>query len=266
MCNKSYVESNCKVIEFYQKTENICLVRLESKQISELVKPGQFVNVQVSDDKIPTPILRRPFAVSDVYGDIFEIIFEVKGRGTAILKNKMIPGSYFNISGPLGNTFFDMNSDRKKILLAGGLGIAPIKLLGKHLISLGKDVSLFWGNRDKSQFFDLQEFESMDLKLFVSTDNGSLGFKGNILDLLKNTQDSEDLKNADIYVVGPTVMMKAVSSYLHDKGVECQVSLEEPMACGIGVCQGCAVEKSDGTGFLLVCKDGPVFYSSKIKI
>jgi dihydroorotate dehydrogenase electron transfer subunit len=264
MC-KTYYESEAVVVQFKEETENICSVWLQSEEITKIAKPGQFANIQVSDSKTPNPVLRRPFAISSVEGDKFEMIFDVVGRGTEILRKTLIPGAKFNISGPLGNGFLNLDSGRKKLLIAGGLGIAPIKYLMNHFIKVGADTTLIWGNRDKSNFFDLNSYLDSNVKFFITSDNGSIGFSGNVLDLIERSAEGlEDLSNYDIYVVGPTPMMRAVSEYLTKKGIDSQVSLEEPMACGIGVCQGCAVERKDGDGFYLVCKDGPVFYASTI--
>ncbi|PID26995.1 MAG: hypothetical protein CR982_07400 [Candidatus Cloacimonadota bacterium] len=264
MC-KIYYESKAKVVDFKEESKNIYSVWLESKEIVKDSKPGQFINVQVSNTENSIPVLRRPFAISSIDGNNFQLIFDVVGRGTNIFKENLKIGKVFNVSGPLGNSFFDIDNDKKKLLIAGGLGIAPIKYLMEYFLEKDRDVALIWGNRDKSQFFELDKYLSSNIKLFITSDNGSVGFNGNVLDLLKSSIDKfGDFKDYDIYVVGPTPMMRAVSNYFLEKGVETQVSLEEPMACGIGVCQGCAVEKRGGNGFFLVCKEGPVFKSSTI--
>lgn len=269
-CNKRYYEESCEVINSKFITESVVSVFFKSKNIADNVKPGQFINIQAGKDKSTIPVLRRPFAISDVNKkkSLFEITFQIKGKGTKILSEILIPGFKANILGPLGNGFNITPNNNKKLLIAGGLGIAPIKILLNNFLETQNDVTLIWGNKSKEDFFSLEYYLDKKSKLFISSDDGSIGFEGNALDMLKaelSNKNIKDLKFYDIYVVGPTAMMKAISSYILEKNLNCQISLESAMACGIGVCQGCAVETKDESGYKLVCKDGPVFYANEVK-
>lgn len=260
MSTYNYCEERVKISSFKKERENVYSVWFESTEILKRFKPGQFVNVQVSENLIP--VLRRPFAISCVKDGKFEMIFEIKGRGTKLFCASMEVGKEFNISGPLGNGFNLSGMNKKKLLIAGGLGIAPIKVLADYFSSKGDDVTVVWGNRDKADFFDMDYYLNKNMMFLIASDNGSVGFNGNVVDLISSESNGgslDKLENYDIFAVGPTPMMRAVGKYLSRFNLSCQVSLEEPMACGLGVCQGCAVKKKDGTGFKLVCKDGPVF-------
>lgn len=269
MTQARYYEVKAEILSFKEETGRIISCIVKSKEISSAAKPGQFVTIQVNDSKSGIPVLRRPFAVSYVKNDRFEFIFDIVGRGTELLKNIVTKEKYINILGPLGNGF-DLKSQKKeKLLIAGGIGIAPIKRLVQHFSGTDCVITLIWGNRNQSGFFDTDFFIEQNIKLFIATDDGSLGFEGNVLQMLKSEIKNKNLKsliNYDIFVVGPDQMMKAVSRYVEEMKNICQISLETPMACGIGVCQGCAVKKKNEDGYYLVCKDGPVFYSDKIVI
>lgn len=268
MITGNYYEEQNRVISIKEVRNHVFSVWLESDKIAQSSVAGQFVNVQVGDSTYIEPVLRRPFAIASVDGNKYEIIFHEVGRGTEMLKKLLQPGKFANILGPLGNGFDLKGNNKEKLLIAGGLGIAPIKSLMEKYISLGIKTTVIWGNRDKSDFFDLDYYMNQDIMLFISSDNGSIGFEGNVLEMLQSeirNSRIEAIDKYDIYAVGPTPMMRGVADYLLAEGYSCQVSLETPMACGMGVCQGCAVEKRQEPGYLLVCKDGPVFDATEVK-
>jgi dihydroorotate dehydrogenase electron transfer subunit len=267
MKEADYFEVKAEIVSYKKETSKIysCIVR--SEQISSAAKPGQFINIQICSALEKTPVLRRPFAISHIDRDCFEFIFDIVGRGTEILKKAVKTEKTLNILGPLGNGFDISSNVKEKLLIAGGVGIAPLKSLVQYFSNKDCNTTLIWGNRSKTHFFNLDFFIDQNLKLFIATDDGSTGFEGNVLQLLKseiNNKNLKDLKKYDIFVVGPDPMMKAISGYIQQMNSRCQVSLETPMACGMGVCQGCAVKKKNGDGYYLVCKDGPVFYSDTI--
>lgn len=269
MCNheNNYFEEKVEVISFREKKKGVYSVWFNSEKIALTAKPGQFLNIQVSDETSIIPVLRRPFAISSVLDNTFEMMFHVVGRGTELLSKIMTPGKQMNVLGPLGNGFKIFKNEKPKLLIAGGIGIAPLKSLMQYFVSKGEKVVLVWGNRDKSDFFDIDFFMDQDIMLYISSDNGSIGYEGTVLEMLKSEIANSrigKIEDYDSYVVGPTPMMKAVADYFLENDQSCQVSLEEPMACGIGVCQGCAVKKRNEDGYLLVCKDGPVFDAGEI--
>ena len=267
MTATSYSEERAEIISVKEETERIISCVVRSEKIASDSLPGQFVTVQVNNGKNSIPVLRRPFAVSTVKGDQFEFIFDVVGKGTELLKKKVKEEKYLHILGPLGNGFNLKSHKKQKLLIAGGIGIAPIKRLVQHFSKTDCQTTLIWGNRNKAGFFDTDYFIDQNIRLFIATDDGSTGFEGNVLQMLKSEIKNKNLSNLshyDIFVVGPDPMMKAVCGFVEEMKNVCQISLETPMACGMGVCQGCAVKKMNEEGYYLVCKDGPVFYSDKI--
>ncbi len=239
-----------------QLGERIYQIKLHSPKIAKLVKPGQFCNIKVSDSDFP--LLRRPFSVSNVDGDYISILFDIHGEGTKILSEKE-NGNVLNILGPLGNGFNFLGDYKTAIFVAGGLGAAPFPLLVKHLND--KAIVSFIGARNKN--FIIQE----DLpNPQIATDDGSLGYKGNVVELLSNYIIQNDLKEFRIFSCGPNPMLKALQELSKDGNYECQISVECAMACGFGICQGCPIETSNGEGYKLVCKDGPVFNAMEVTL
>ncbi|HAQ60995.1 TPA: dihydroorotate dehydrogenase electron transfer subunit [Candidatus Delongbacteria bacterium] len=268
MTGVKYSEERVEIISVKEGSNNIISCVVRSELIATTSLPGQFVTVQVNNRGAGCiPVLRRPFAISNVKKDRFEFIFDVVGRGTELLKKVLKEEKCLNILGPLGNGF-DLKSEKKqKLLIAGGIGIAPVKRLVQYFSTTDCRTTLIWGNRNKSGFFDTDYFIDQNIKLLICTDDGSMGFEGNVVDLLESEIKNKNLNSMsdyDIFVVGPDPMMKAVCVSVGKRNTVCQVSLETPMACGMGVCQGCAVKKKNEEGYYLVCKDGPVFYSDKI--
>lgn len=232
-------------------TDQIILLTLRSKLLTENAQPGQFVNIRVSETCYP--YLRRPFSYCDLEGDVFKILFTITGQGTKALANANI-GSKFDIIGPLGKGFsFNENFDNA-IFIGGGLGIAPFPFLNKSLSS-NKKVYTYVGARNK----DFIVTYGLD-NVKIATDDGSIGFKGNVVELLK-----EDLKknlfkgSLKVFGCGPTPMLRALKLICEEFNISCEISTEAAMACGFGICQGCAIESFNSNGYKLVCKDGPVF-------
>jgi len=200
-------------------------------------------------------LLRRPFSINDIRGDKVEILYEVKGSGTELL-SKMSAKDTLDIIGPLGKGFDIDPSQRHHLLVAGGMGIAPMGFLGRRLKNLKLKHELLYGCRSSSELIQ------PDIKMCsMSSDDGSCGKKGLVtsllLDKLSGCQDPV------VYACGPWPMLKAVSRICQNKNTPCQVSLESFMACGVGACQGCVVRGSDGN-YLSVCDQGPVFDSRQI--
>lgn len=221
-------------------------------EIARATMPGQFVNIRVHHGS--DPLLRRPFSVSRVIGDHVEILFNVVGSGTDILGKKR-PGDTINVFGPLG-VHYGTNGDFKNALLvAGGLGVAPMAILTEHLVSLGKHVDTFLGARTA-----LHLITDHLLNIHVATDDGSKGFHGNVVRLVEQYLKEHPVMHAKVFACGPTRMLKALSAFAVGAGLECEISLEGEMACGVGICQGCPVERVGGSKkYALVCTDGPAF-------
>jgi len=248
-----------KIISNLKLSNNYWHLEFESGLIAKQAKPGQFVQIRVADGA--TPLLRRPLSIHAAGALKVKIIYEVVGEGTGILSTKK-PGEFLDILGPLGNGFDCArpveSRGGKNILVAGGIGVAPLVFLAEKL-KLSKPLVLI-GAQTKKQIICLPEFKALGCGLKLATDDGALGFKGRVTDLLKIVL--EQTKPARIFSCGPYLMLKAVAQIAGENRINAQLSLEEHMACGIGACLGCVVETK--SGYKTVCKDGPVFFSEEL--
>lgn len=251
---------HCPVQNVEQVADNVFIIRFVSAQISRAIQPGQFLNIRLGTGT--DPLLRRPFSAHHVDGEDVEIIFNVVGKGSQILQRKK-RGDRLDVLGPLGKPFsIDSDAFDTGVLVGGGLGVAPLPLITNALRHRGKRIETYLGARTQSAIVDRHL-----ANLHIATDDGSSGFSGNVIDLLKKELHTLALARPMIFACGPTPMLRAVSLLAQEADVPCEVSLEGPMACGFGICQGCAVERIDGPGkYALVCKDGPTFDARKIKI
>lgn len=247
-----------KVIEVRKLTEKIFLLIVFSPKISRQILPGQFCNIKVSETDFP--LLRRPFSICDVEGDKLFFMFDVHGEGTKILSTKQ-EGDIIDILGPLGNGFSVSENIDSIIILAGGLGIAPFPYLIRKYKS-SKNIISYIGGKNKDY---ITSYGMVNQKF--STDDGSIGFHGSVLQLFESEIKNINAKNFIILACGPTAMLKAVKSFCEMNNFNCEISTESAMACGFGICQGCPIEKENDDGsFFLVCKDGPVFNIKDVKL
>jgi dihydroorotate dehydrogenase electron transfer subunit len=216
-----------------------------------LIKPGQFLNIRVSENTFP--LLRRPFSVCDVEGENIFLMFNILGEGTKILSHKH-KGDLVDILGPLGNGF-NLDGDYKTaIIVAGGLGAAPFPYLTR-VIKNKKDIMSFVGGRTKQDVITY----GLD-NCILSSDDGSIGYKGNVVQSLQDNLSKIDAGSSKIFACGPNAMLRVLKDICLKHNLDCEVSTECAMACGFGICQGCPIEStSDSEKYLLVCKDGPVF-------
>jgi dihydroorotate dehydrogenase electron transfer subunit len=235
--------------------------RLGLQWKSPEIKAGHFVMLRLSDGM--DPLLRRPFGVYRIIGAKgkaskgtgIELLYRVVGRGTAILSAKR-PGEILGILGPLGNGFPAPPKGQKVVMVTGGMGIVPLYLMAQRFAG----ATLLFGARSKKETFLLDDFKGLGLKIKTATEDGSAGVKGLVTALL----EKELATGAVVYACGPVGMLKAASRVCDGAGVKCLVSLERSMACGIGVCLGCAVrtvnhEARENRNYKMVCSDGPVF-------
>ena len=250
----------CEVAGVREVADGIFVLSFHSNEISSAVKPGQFLNIKVADGY--DPLLRRPFSVYRTDSNLVEIIFNVVGRGTAAMRWKK-PGEHLDIFGPLGVPFnLDANSFDTGILVGGGLGVAPLPLTAGAIRSTGKPMISCLGARTEQQLLT----DYLD-DPHVATDDGSCGFHGTVVDLVKLIISDRKPGRPKLFGCGPHPMLRALAEYALSAGFSCEVSLEGPMACGIGICQGCPVELSGGEDrYALMCKDGPVFDVKKIRL
>ncbi len=213
--------------------------------------PGQFVMLQVNDSC--DPFLRRPLGILGGDSRRLELLYRIKGRGTRMLSQKK-PGSQLEVLGPLGKGFSIPDPDRHNIYIAGGTGIPPITALAERFPA----GCLIAGYRSQDEASLVERIrEIVGIKCFIVTEDGSLGEKGLVTDMLNRLPLVEK-----IYACGPMAMLRVVADYAVNQGIDCEVSLEERMGCGFGVCSGCAVMTESGVK--RVCKDGPVFNAGEI--
>lgn len=222
------------------------------------IRPGHFVMVRVSDGL--DPLLRRPLGVYRVGQGTVELLYAVVGKGTEILSKKM-SGESVDLLGPLGNGFTLPAKGQRAVMVAGGMGIVPLYMLAKKV----KKSVLLFGARSKKEASVADDFKGLGINIKIATDDGSVGKKGLVTELLQDEIRTGDV----IYACGPVGMLKKIASIAADAGVICQVSLERSMACGIGVCLGCAVKASghkeaQNRNYKMVCSEGPVFDSEDI--
>lgn len=215
------------------------------------IEPGQFVQIAV---ETPGVFLRRPISINDVDADAgtIDLLVRRAGKGTEALTG-MKAGDKINMLLPLGNgfTLAPATGKGRILLTGGGVGVAPLLYLGRRLKALGMHPEFLLGARSASDVLRLEDFRSIG-EVHVSTEDGSLGEKG-----LVTHHPVWDSEIARIYCCGPAPMMKAVAAVAREKGVDCEVSLENMMACGLGACL-CCVENTV-KGNVCVCTEGPVF-------
>jgi dihydroorotate dehydrogenase electron transfer subunit len=230
------------------------LLTLSPSEKIKKPKPGTFF--MLSTDEGRDPLLKRPISIHRFKDGHLQFLFRVVGKGTEILCRKK-PGDSIELLGPLGNGFSVRKSKAQTILVAGGLGIAPIFGLAESVAK--RSPLLFLGARTKSEVLCLDKLESLGITPVVATDDGSLGREGNVVDELKrylSRQANKD-KDYEVYACGPEPMLKALADFTLKKNIPGQAAFEKNMACGVGTCLGCVINTVKG--YKRVCKEGPVF-------
>ena len=233
-------------------------------------EPGQFLMVRLKGQQ--SPLLRRPFSIHQaiVDGDQirgFEILYKVVGDGTALLARSR-EGDGIDVLGPLGKGFAVNPELRTIVCVAGGIGVAPFLFLAARMSAAGFDMSrfvVFLGGRTKSDLLCVDDFTALGIVPRLTTDDGSRGRKG----LVTVPLDDAILTSPPdmLYACGPLPMLRAVMSIAAHHDVQCQVSIETIMACGMGACLGCAVEgKGENDAYRHACVDGPVFDAEEISL
>ncbi|MBN2415781.1 dihydroorotate dehydrogenase electron transfer subunit [bacterium] len=249
--------SICTVISNKPVAEGLYLMSVEAPGICSTALPGQFVHVRTGD--VIDPLLRRPLCINriDSGNGTLDLLYRVVGRGTAALAGKK-PRDPLDVLGPLGNGFTVRGNFRNALVIAGGMGIAPMFFLIDELIRTEKYVTLLWGARTAAELFvSSADFAPGGLTLHTATEDGKAGHAGYVTDLLASILEQlSDAGSARAYTCGPVPMLKTVQKIMSGRGIPVEASLEERMACGIGVCAGCSVNTVQGKK--LVCKDGPV--------
>jgi dihydroorotate dehydrogenase electron transfer subunit len=259
-----------KILSRKEVAPNIYLMSLKAPEIAQEALPGQFIYIKCSKDNYP--LLRRPLSIHRIdkeKGEIF-ILFQIMGEGTKLLADRTI-GDDLDIMGPIGNGFNIYPESKKIVIIGGGIGIAPLLALCEESIKKGKEVRVLIGALRKELVIGEENFRNLGAKVDVATDDGSYQYKGLVTDLLERII-KEGWLTDQIFACGPKAMLKKIVEISLDAHIDCQLSLEERMACGIGACLGCVCKiktkdkKEDKVKYEYkrVCVDGPVFAGSEV--
>jgi dihydroorotate dehydrogenase electron transfer subunit len=246
-----------KVIENKRLNNDFFILKLSGESKIPEFKPGQFVQVRV--DGSSETFLRRPISIHDVdYGtNTFKLLIQIAGKGTEKL-SKLVKGDTLNLIYPLGNSFSLPYTNENVLLVGGGCGIAPLLFLGKYLVANGIKPDILLGFRSSERIIEFEEYLKVG-KVYLTTEDGSMGEKGYVS---THSIFSTNTYNR-IYCCGPDKMMRAMADYSKSRDITCEVSLENLMACGIGVCLCCIVGTVKGN--LCTCTEGPIFNVNDLK-
>jgi len=233
---------------------------IESPEIAEAGKPGQFVNIRCGG---PDAYLRRPISICRIDRErgTFDIGVQIRGKGTAAL-SRLREKEPIDVMGPLGKGFSLKTEDRRIAVVGGGIGVFPLlQLLVEHPAS-GKTALL--GFRSRNQVVMEQDFREACQELLITTDDGSYGIGGVVTSLLEKKLGEKAFDR--VFICGPTPMMKRAVTICRERNIPCEVSLEQRMGCGIGACLVCACKTrlNEDWDYAHVCKDGPVFGGEEV--
>ncbi|WP_346354939.1 dihydroorotate dehydrogenase electron transfer subunit [Azotosporobacter soli] len=230
---------------------------IEAKELAELAVPGQFLHLRCREIGAD-PLLRRPISISDIDRAVgrLTLLYKIVGKGTALLA-QLEADEWVDCMGPLGNGF--ALRGEKPLLVGGGMGLAPLVALAKALCPRPTEILL--GGRGKEELFWTEAFASSCQNAHLTTDDGSAGLKGTVVDLLPQLLAAGGYDS--VYTCGPRPMMEKIAALAKEYGIDCQVSLEEYMACGVGACLACSCAKTNG-GRAKICLDGPVFDAEEV--
>ena len=247
-----------EIIRHTSLSDGIFDMTLKAEEIAAEAKAGQFISVYLNNK---SKILPRPISICgiDKAAGTLRIVYRTVGDGTKELSDYK-EGETVKILGPLGNGF--TQKDKKAILIGGGIGIPPMLELMKQLDC---EKTAVLGYRDSDMFLK-DEFEAVG-DVVISTEDGSFGTKGNVIDAIKE----QGVEGSIIYACGPTPMLRGIKAYAEEMGIEAQISMEERMACGIGACLACVCKSKDVDAHShvhnkRVCKDGPVFLATEVEL
>jgi dihydroorotate dehydrogenase electron transfer subunit len=259
------IQEKCRIQDHQKVGPSHYKLTLVSEYLAAHAQPGQFVNVKCSPGL--DPLLRRPISLHriDRQRKLIELLYEVVGKGSELLA-KYSAGQELDLLGPLGNGFKRDPQKKIHILVGGGMGSAPLLGLAEELKQPGHDLYIVLGARNQELILEEPLLKVLTDQVLIATEDGSRGKKGLVSELMINLIDNRlslsDLLITAVYACGPRPMMKAVAEIAQQKNLDCQLSLEERMACAVGACKGCATKVKDG--YKMVCKDGPVFDAKEI--
>lgn len=275
------VQQRAKIIENVRLAQDTYRVRLRSPQIARRILPGQFLMLRLAD--VNDPLIGRAFALYDTVPDAagestdVDIVYLAKGKLTTRMA-ELTAGRCLDVWGPLGNGF-PADPVEHLIMVAGGIGQTPFLALGAEFFGArqygcparqfppAKRVTLCYGARSADMLAGVEDFQRIGIQVHIATDDGSRGHHGLVTQVLQQVLDSQPGQHR-IVCCGPEVMMEAVAELALSRGSPCQVSLETPMACGIGICFTCVAKIKDDHGgwdYKRTCVEGPVFDAASIQ-
>jgi dihydroorotate dehydrogenase electron transfer subunit len=261
------IQKKAKIISNINLTSNYYKLSLELPEFARIARPGQFLMIRVNQDY--NPFIRRPFSIHSVSlkskaaESSIAILYEAVGVGTELLSKKKT-GQYLDVLGPLGNGFSILDA-RFSILVGGGIGIAPLLFLAEQasIQYPASSIQVLIGANTKREILCQKKFAKLGFSVKISTNDGSTGFRGNVTELLRRILlTTHNSQLTTIYACGPKSMLREISLISQQNSIPAQVSLDEYMACGLGVCMGCMIKTKKAHRF--VCRDGPVFDASEI--
>lgn len=261
-------QEKCRILEHQKVTPDCYRITLASNYIASHAKPGQFVNVKCADAS--DPLLRRPLSIHQIYDKTFSLLYRVVGKATHLLSQYNV-GAEIDVLGPLGNGFNIQPDKQIHVLVGGGIGAAPLLALASKLQSQNPKskknaIYVLLGSGTHGDVLCETEFKNITDQVLVSTDDGSYGKKGLIsdvlIDVINNLITTHNLPLTTIYSCGPHPMLHAIADIAYQKQIECQLSMEAYMACGIGTCLGCVIQTRGG--YKKVCDEGPIFDAKEI--
>jgi len=231
------------------------LMEIKAPQVARYAKPGQFLTVRCG--RTASPLLRRPFGFHRINNTGFQILYEVVGKGTRLLSD-MKPGEEIDVLGPLGNGFTIPEKPKDLVIIAGGIGVAPLVALAEKIVrKKHKRIYAVIGAKNRKSLLCEKDFKDLGIETFIATDDGSCGRKCLATQVLEDLFASKKILSPVIFACGPEAMLERVAGIARKRKAESYASLEENIACGVGACLGCAIETK--SGYRLVCEDGPVF-------
>lgn len=256
-------KENAVVLSQERIAEDIYSMWIKTDAASE-AKPGQFISMYTNDG---AKLLPRPISICEIdksEGSL-RVVYRVTGKNTGTEEfSQMKAGDIIPVIGPLGNGFpYEKAEGKHVFLMGGGIGVPPILELAKQMNCEKKQIIMGYRN---AETFLRDEFEQNG-EVYISTEDGSVGTKGNVMDAIRENGLAADM----IYACGPTPMLRAIKEYAEANGIECYISLEERMACGIGACLACVCQTKEkdhhsNVNNKRICKDGPVFLSTEVEI
>lgn len=250
------------VVSQEQLADGIFSMWIQTKA-AKTARPGQFISMYTNDG---SKLLPRPISICEIDTETskLRVVYRVTAEKTGTEQfSKMKAGDTLPIIGPLGNGFpLEAGKGKRAFLIGGGIGVPPILELAKQLDC---EKQIIMGYRDADTFLK-EQFEENGT-VYISTEDGSVGTKGNVMDAIRENGLEADI----IYACGPTPMLRAIKQYAEEQGIECYISLEERMACGIGACLACVCQSKEkdhhsNVNNKRICKDGPVFLSTEVEI